>query len=81
MSTNQERVAMITGGNSGIGFATVQKLAAQGYTVILASRNQDASKEAIERIHAVTPNAKIESIPLDLASFDSDKGVSAASSD
>ena len=71
MSTNQERVAMITGGNSGIGFATVQKLAAKGYTVILASRNQEASKEAIERIHAITPNTKIESIPLDLASFDS----------
>ena len=71
MSTNQERVAMITGGNGGIGFATVQKLAAKGYTVILASRNQEASKEAIERIHDVTPNAKIESIPLDLASFDS----------
>ena len=46
MSTNQERVAMITGGNSGIGFATVQKLAAKGYTVILASRNQEASRRA-----------------------------------
>ncbi len=71
MSTNQERVAMITGGNSGIGFATVQKLAAKGYRVILASRNQEASKKAIERIHSTNSNAKIESIPLDLASFDS----------
>ncbi len=26
MSTNQQRVAMITGGNSGIGFAAVKKL-------------------------------------------------------
>jgi|GEM_PF-1383994 NAD(P)-dependent dehydrogenase (short-subunit alcohol dehydrogenase family) len=30
MSTNQERVTMITDGNSGIGFATVKKLADKG---------------------------------------------------
>ncbi|MBT3322381.1 MAG: SDR family oxidoreductase [Anaerolineae bacterium] len=78
MSINQERVAIITGGNSGIGFATVQKLIAKGYTVILASRNQEASKEAIERIHAATPNAKIESIPLDLASFESVRACASA---
>ena len=71
MSTNQERVAMITGGNGGIGFATVQKLVAKGYRVILASRNQEASKKAIERICSTNSNAKIEAIPLDLASFDS----------
>ena len=71
MSINQERVAMITGGNGGIGFATVQKLVAKGYRVILASRNQEASKKAIERIRSTNSNAKIESIPLDLASFDS----------
>ena len=71
MSINQERVAMITGGNGGIGFATVQKLVAKGYRVILASRNQEASKKAIERIRSTNLNAKIESIPLDLASFES----------
>ncbi len=71
MSINQERVAMITGGNGGIGFATVQKLVAKGYRVILASRNQEASKKAIERIRSTNSNAKIESIPLDLASFES----------
>ena len=49
MSTQQPRVAMITGGNSGIGFATATKLAAQGFHVILASRNQKASTQAIAR--------------------------------
>ncbi len=47
MTDNQPRIAMITGGNSGIGFATVRKLAAQGFHVILASRNQQASAQAI----------------------------------
>ena len=71
MPTNQERVAMITGGNSGIGFATVKKLAAKGYRVFLASRNQEASQKAIEQIRAEQPDAIVESIPLDLASFES----------
>jgi NAD(P)-dependent dehydrogenase (short-subunit alcohol dehydrogenase family) len=71
MSLNQQRVVMITGGNSGIGFATANKLAAQGFIVFLASRNQEASTLAISKIHGVTPTAKVESIPLDLSSFDS----------
>jgi len=69
MSTNQQRVAMITGGNSGIGFATANKLASKDFIVILASRNQQASARAIARIHANNPNAILESIPLDLSSF------------
>jgi len=69
MSFNQTRVAMITGGNSGIGFATATKLAAKGIKVILASRNQQTSRQAIERIRDDNPNANLESIPLDLSSF------------
>lgn len=78
MSDNQLRVAMITGGNSGIGFATVNKLAAQGFHVILASRNQQASAQAITQIHDLNPNAIVESIPLDLASFASVRQCAAA---
>ena len=62
-------VAMITGGNSGIGYVTASKLAAQGFHVILASRNQHASAQAIERMRLGNPDASVESIPLDLASF------------
>ena len=69
MPTQQQRVAMITGGNSGIGFATATKLAAQGFHVILASRNQQSSARAIAQMRAGNPNANVESIPLDLASF------------
>ena len=69
MPMKPRRVAMITGGNSGIGFATVCKLAEKGFVVLLASRNQQASSQAIDRVHAANPNAVVESIPLDLASF------------
>ena len=69
MPANQRRIAMITGGNSGIGFVTASKLAAQGFHVILASRNQQNSAQAMRRMRAENPSASVESIPLDLASF------------
>jgi len=69
MIEKQSRIAMITGGNSGIGFATVRKLTLKGYHVILASRNQQSSQNAISKIRTQNPGASIESIPLDLASF------------
>jgi len=78
MSATQPHVAMITGGNSGIGFATARKLARQGLHVILASRNQHTSAQAIARIKADQPNASVESIPLDLASFASVRQCAAA---
>ncbi|NTU65786.1 MAG: SDR family NAD(P)-dependent oxidoreductase, partial [Chloroflexi bacterium] len=78
MSTNPPRVVMITGGNSGIGFATARKLAAQGFHVILAARNQQTAAQAIARIRTDQPSASVESIPLDLASFASVRQCAAA---
>jgi NAD(P)-dependent dehydrogenase (short-subunit alcohol dehydrogenase family) len=69
---------MITGGNSGIGFATARKLTAHGFHVIMASRNQQTTAQAIARIQADQPNANVESIPLDLASFASVRQCAAA---
>ena len=65
----KNKVVLITGGNSGIGFATANKLAAQGFHVVLASRNQQTAAKAIERIRSGNPNVSVETIPLDLASF------------
>jgi retinol dehydrogenase-12 len=78
MSVKKPGVAMITGGNSGIGFVVAKKLAAKGYAVILASRNQQASAKAIVQIRAAYPDALIESIPLDLSSFASVRECAAA---
>ncbi len=78
MVERQSRVAMITGGNSGIGFATVKKLIQHDYHVILASRNQQTSGRAIAEIHKSNPEAQVESLPLDLASFASVRECTAA---
>jgi NAD(P)-dependent dehydrogenase (short-subunit alcohol dehydrogenase family) len=46
----QNKVAVITGGNSGIGFATAQEFIVQGATVIITGRNEKALQEAVETL-------------------------------
>ncbi|MBV5244095.1 MULTISPECIES: SDR family NAD(P)-dependent oxidoreductase [Mycolicibacterium] len=45
MSNSSERVAVIVGGASGIGWATAQALAAEGCRVTIADRNADGARE------------------------------------
>lgn len=46
----QNKIAVITGGNSGIGFATAQEFKAQGARVIIIGRNVDAVAKAAKEI-------------------------------
>ena len=47
------KVAIVTGGNGGIGFGIAQGLAAAGATIVIASRNQDKTAQAITEIRAL----------------------------
>lgn len=52
------RVALVTGGNRGIGFAICRQLAALGYTVLLASRDRMRgvrAAEQLQRLGSVLP--------------------------
>jgi len=60
------KIAMVTGGNKGLGFETVLTLAKAGAKVILACRNVEQGLAAKMKILALEPNALIEVIPLDL---------------
>lgn len=53
----EPRVAIITGASGGIGAATAQRLAAEGWAVVLVSRNESRLNEIAERIdrHHATP--------------------------
>jgi NAD(P)-dependent dehydrogenase (short-subunit alcohol dehydrogenase family) len=44
------RVAVVTGGASGIGLASVRRLASEGARVVVADLNQDAGKRAAEEV-------------------------------
>lgn len=50
MSTLTNKVAVITGGSAGIGFATAKEFIAQGAKVIITGRNQDIIDEAIKEL-------------------------------
>lgn len=61
------RVAVITGGDSGIGLATAQLLAAEGCTVILSDKEQAKVDQAVPEVqqHAQR-GAQVAAIAADL---------------
>jgi NAD(P)-dependent dehydrogenase (short-subunit alcohol dehydrogenase family) len=64
-------VAIVTGANSGIGFAAARELAHKRATVVLACRSRNRGRAAIEAIRAEIPEARLEVMELDLASLSS----------
>ncbi len=70
------KVAIVTGGNSGIGYETVRILAKRGAHVVLAARNSIKGHEAVSKIVSEFPSANVETQPLDLADLASIKDFS-----
>lgn len=64
------RIAVITGGNSGIGLATATALARRGAAVVITARDLNRGRAAASRIKAETGVAAMPMV-LDLASLDS----------
>jgi NAD(P)-dependent dehydrogenase (short-subunit alcohol dehydrogenase family) len=63
------QVAVVTGGNSGIGKETAVELAGMGAQVIIAARNPAKAAAAVKEVQQRAPGATVEQSPLDLASF------------
>jgi NAD(P)-dependent dehydrogenase (short-subunit alcohol dehydrogenase family) len=62
-----DRVAVVTGANSGLGYCTALELARHGARVVLGCRNEVRGKEAVARLIARVPKADIELRSLDMA--------------
>lgn len=71
ISDQTGRVAIVTGGNSGIGYETAKALAAAGATVVVASRSEERGQAAVERIRQALNGGSVEFMRLDLADLDS----------
>ncbi|SEJ58009.1 NAD(P)-dependent dehydrogenase, short-chain alcohol dehydrogenase family [Cyclobacterium xiamenense] len=69
--TQEGKVAIITGANSGLGFETALGLAKLGCEVILACRDMKKAKNAEENIRKVVNEARLKSMSLDLSKLSS----------
>lgn len=65
------RVVIVTGANTGIGFEVTRILCEKGNDVILACRSEDRANRAIEKLKRQVPNALATYMQLDLASLES----------
>jgi NAD(P)-dependent dehydrogenase (short-subunit alcohol dehydrogenase family) len=72
------RTFLVTGGNTGIGRATVTELARRGGRVWLACRSESRGKEAVASVVAATGNKAVTFLPLDLADLASVRASAAA---
>src|SRR5919106_1176997 len=63
----QGKVCVITGGNSGIGRAMAEQIAALGAQVVLVCRNAERGREAIEDLRRKTGSDRFELVVSDLS--------------
>ena len=65
----KDKVAIVTGGNGGIGLGISEGFAEEGAKVIIAARNEEKNKAAIEKIKKISQNS--ETFNLDVNDPDS----------
>ena len=67
----KDKVAIITGGSRGIGFATADKFLQEGAKVILTASSQASADKAVMKLKDKYPGATVAGISPDLSSLDS----------
>ena len=67
----KNKVAMITGGSRGIGFATAQAFLREGATVIITASSQASADKAVARLKEQFPDSAVAGISPDLSSLES----------
>ena len=69
--TEEKRVAVVTGGDRGIGRGITDQLLKDGYCVVIANRNEEAGKKAVEELNAQGYEGKVVSVAGDASKKES----------
>ncbi len=69
----KDKVAIITGGSRGIGFATADAFLREGAKVAVAASSEKNAEAAVEKLKAIHPDAEVVGISPNLGSFESVK--------
>ena len=67
----KDKVAIITGGSRGIGFATADAFLREGATVILTASSQASADKAVSQLREKYPHATVAGISPDLSNLES----------
>ena len=66
----KDKVAIVTGGSRGIGFATVEAFLKEGATVILTASSPATAQKAVDKIKEKDPDAKVAGISPNLTDLE-----------
>ena len=71
----QNKVAIITGGSRGIGYATAEAFLREGAAVILTASRPETAAKAVQTLQEKYPDAKVGGISPDLSDLESVKAA------
>lgn len=67
----KDKVAIITGGSRGIGFATADKFLEEGATVVITASSQESADKAVAKLKEKHPDSTVVGISPDLSDIKS----------
>ena len=71
----KDKVAIVTGGSRGIGYATVEKFIQEGAAVVLTGSRPETVEKAVAGLKEKYPEAKVEGIWPNLSNYDEVKAA------
>lgn len=67
----KDKVAIITGGSRGIGYATANAFLREGATVIITASSKESVEKAVDKLKEAHPGARVGGISPNLSSYES----------